>query len=158
MHHWQWSVTWSRCNEVFSGDTPAPCCHRPGCVFIMWAAWWSSPCATGRFSNLAYALLYVSVVFPGERTKELWPQSAACSWHLPASLCGLVIWRRCFLLAIGKRVAGLAKQFNSPREGTGSGLGPNSIVAVEHSIHRDWRFLTPMAVAVCLFRDIFLIL
>lgn len=158
MHHWQWSVTWNRSNKIFWGDTPAPCHHRPGCLFIMWAVWWSSPHVTGRFLNLTCALLYIRVVFPDERTKEFWPQRAACGCHLPASFGGLVIWRRCFLLAIGKRVAGLAKQFNSPRERIGSGLGPNSIVAVEHTFHSDWRFLAPMSVAVCLFRDIVLVL
>jgi len=44
----------------------------------------------------------------------------------------------------GKRAAELAKQFNIPREGTGSGLGPNSVVAVEQTIHGDWRLLAPM--------------
>lgn len=97
---------------------------------------------------------YISVVFPArwEDTKQSWPQSAACSWHVPASLHSLVMWRRCFLLAMwrhgvgvwGKRAAGLGKQFNISREGPGSGLGTNLVVAVEQTVHRDQRFLSPM--------------
>lgn len=43
----------------------------------------------------------------------------------------------------GKRAAGLAKQFNIPREGMGSGIGPDSVFALKQIVHRDWRLLSP---------------
>lgn len=152
MHHRQESFNWSRSDKVFWGDTPyssplppqaGMCFHHVGRLVVVSPGDRNVP-----KPHPSTLLTYVLCFQPDERTRSVpghWVQ-------LPASLGALVMGWRCFLLAMwrygvglrGKRAAGLEKQFGIPREGTGPGLGSDSVVAVEQTIHGGWRLPPPV--------------